>query len=177
MTEQTPGRILILTGDGKGKTTSALGTALRAVGHGMQVLFVQFVKAQRCGEHAAAEMLGGALEMRPAGSGFLDESNPDSVARAQAEAQAALAQVATDMRGDRYGLVVLDEVLFAVAKGLVEADAVREALGRRRPDLHVILTGRGGAGSFEGLADTITNMQSAKHGFERGGAAVKGVEF
>jgi cob(I)alamin adenosyltransferase len=173
----TDSRVLILTGPGKGKTTSALGTALRAVGHGMRVLFLQFVKAEECGEHRAAERLGGLLQMRLAGTGFIDTSDPECMARAREAAARALAEAAAALASGDYGLVVLDEVIFAVDAGLLVADDVRAAVEGRARGTHVVLTGRGDAGGLADLADTITCMEDVKHAHAGGTAATPGIEF
>jgi cob(I)alamin adenosyltransferase len=173
----TSSRVLILTGPGKGKTTSALGTALRAVGHGMRVLFIQFVKAEECGEHRAAERLGGLLEMRPAGTGFIDTSDPECMADAREAAEKALSEAAAALASGDYGLVVLDEVVFALDAGLVAAEAVRGAVQARAPGTHVILTGRGDAGGLTDLADTVTRMDEVKHAHACGAGTTPGIEF
>ncbi|MHC4481192.1 MAG: cob(I)yrinic acid a,c-diamide adenosyltransferase [Planctomycetota bacterium] len=175
--EPSEGRVLILTGEGKGKTTSALGTALRAVGHGMRVLVVQFVKGRFCGEHAAAERLGGLLEIRAVGTGFIEDPGPEEMRDAARAARDALRQAADALAAGDYGLVVLDEVLYAVERGLVGAEGVRRAVGAREPRVHVILTGRGPWERFADLADTVTDMACIRHAYGAGRPATRGIEF
>ncbi len=170
------GRVLILAGDGKGKTTSALGTALRAVGRGLKVLVIQFIKAERCGEHAAAERLAPDLEIRLCGTGMLDRSDPAVMATAQEAAANALGQARDALASGEYGMVVLDEVLIAVKYELVSADAVRSALTGRAPGVHAVLTGNAPYEPFADLADTITLTQNVKHAFQSGRPATPGVE-
>lgn len=171
------GRVLILTGEGKGKTTSALGMALRAVGHGMRVLVVQFVKARECGEHRAAERFSDLLELRLAGTGFLNTSDAECMARARQAAQTALAGAADALASGDYGLVVLDEAVFAVDAGLIPVKAVRDAVEGRAAGVHVTLTGRGDASGLTDLADTVTRLDELKHVHQRGGRATPGIEF
>jgi cob(I)alamin adenosyltransferase len=171
------GRVIIFAGEGSGKTTAALGIAFRAAGHGMKTLVVQFVKRRLCGEHAAARMLGGLVEIRPAGTGFLHEDDAEAMEEARGAAQKALEQSRQALTGGTYDIVVLDEVLFAVSRGLVDAGAVRAAVEKRDRRVHVILTGRGAYEPFADMADTITPMDCVKHAYDAGRPGTEGIEF
>jgi len=175
--ESNTGRILIFTGCGKGKTTAALGTALRAAGRQMRVLIIQFIKERCTGEHEALERLHDLIEVRRRGTGFLPENDEEGMEKARAAARAALQEAAEELSAGQYGMVVLDESLYAIERGLLDADAVREAICARAPGVHVVLTGRGHCEELAELADTITEMKCVKHAFQSGRAATKGIEF
>jgi len=175
-TMETKGRILITTGDGKGKTTAALGMALRAWGHGIPVFLVQFVKSDReTGEYAALERLG--IEVRVAGLGFVPpRDNPGFEAHCRA-AEEGLGTAAEALSSRRYGLVVLDELCYAVARGLIAEEAVLRLLKAADPSVTIVMTGRGATEGLIAAADTVSEVRSVKHGFDAGIKAQKGVEF
>ena len=176
--KQKQGLVLINTGDGKGKTTAALGTAIRHAGYGRKVLFLQFIKGTwHYGELDALAKLPEITVVR-AGAGFykiLDDHFPEAVHKKAAADGLALARDAV-ASGD-YSLVVLDEIIYAIDEGLLaEADVVA-MLALRRPDVSVILTGRHAPQSLIDLADTVTEMKEVKHPFQQGVLALKGIDY
>lgn len=174
--EQAQGLIMVFTGNGKGKTTAALGMAVRARGQGLQVLVVQFIKGgQTYGELAALKQLG--IEVRPLGLGFVRNATPEQMAQHRAAARAALAEVRREMLAGRWDMLVLDEINYAVHFGLLEEHDVLELLAEKPPALHLVLTGRYACPSVVEKADLVSEIQEVKHPFARGVPAQKGVEF
>jgi len=168
-------RILLFTGDGKGKTTAALGMLLRAVGHNMAACLVQFLKAAPSGELAALERLG--VTILRAGRGFVPARDSPALAGHRQAAEEALRLAAEAIACERFGLVVLDEVCTAVSCGLISEEQVLELLRAVPGGGVVALTGRGATEGLLAVADTVTQMQCVRHGYEKGIAAQKGVEL
>jgi cob(I)alamin adenosyltransferase len=170
-------RILIFTGDGKGKTTAALGMALRASGHGMRTLIMQFIKADpKIGEMAALKHLKG-VEMIQMGLGFVPSpADPTFPEHCQAACH-AMEKAVEALRSKKYELIILDEICTAVAKGLITEDQVLEVIDQASEDLCLVLTGRGASDRLISRADTVTEMHCLKHGLQEGITAQKGVEY
>lgn len=171
---QNTGLIIVNTGNGKGKTTAALGLAMRAIGTGMKVVMVQFIKgAWKTGEGVSARKLG--FELRPMGEGFTwDTKNPE---RDTEKAEAAWAYGKKAMLSEKYGMVILDEINIALDLGYLNLEEVIETLQSRPKQVHVVLTGRGAKAEIIEIADLATEMREIKHPFQKGIKAQKGVEF
>ena len=169
-------RILVFTGDGKGKTTAALGMALRTAGHDLPVCVIQFLKNDAdVGELPGLCRLG--VEVHQTGLGFLPRQENPRWAAHQAAARKGLEKARDIIASSRHSLVVLDEVCLAVAHGLLaEADVV-DAARATRPDGCLVLTGRGATAGLIDLADTVTEMRPVKHGMNAGRCAQRGVEM
>ena len=178
LTDSRRGLLLITTGPGKGKTTAALGTALRAVGNGMRVLVLQFLKGSwHYGELDAAEAFEGRLVLRQMGRGFVKvggaETDPEDirlVEQAWAEAREAIYSGEWDM-------VVLDEINYAIGYKMLDPEVVADALRNRPEMVHVILTGRNAHPVLVELADTVTEMREVKHAYQKGILAQRGIEY
>jgi cob(I)alamin adenosyltransferase len=171
------GLIIVHTGDGKGKTTAALGIALRAVGHDFKVFVGQFIKGSRhYGELVTADRLKEWLTICPMGEGFTWETK--SRERDTQKAHEAWALFKEKILGGEYQLVILDEINIAIHYGYLDVDQVVETLRQKPVDLHVILTGRNAHPKVVELADLVTEMKLVKHPFrEQGITAQKGIEF
>lgn len=171
------GLVLVFTGNGKGKTTAALGLALRALGQGMRVLMLQFVKGDTGpGELKAASRIEG-LEIRPLGLGFVHLGDEESLTRHREAAARALAEAWSAVRAGEHEMVILDEILYAVGLGLIaEADVLGLVEGKP-PGLHLVLTGRGAWPRLVNKADLVTEMVEVKHHYGNGVKAQKGIEY
>ena len=178
MAESRRGLILINTGPGKGKTTAAMGTALRAVGNGLKVLMLQFLKGSwHYGELDAVEAFSGNFVMKQMGRGFVKiggaETDPEDirmVEEAWDEARQAILSGEWDM-------VVLDEINYAISYGMLDPAKVVETLQQRPEMVHVILTGRNAHPSLVEIADTVTEMREVKHAYQKGILAQRGIEY
>lgn len=171
------GRILIFTGDGKGKTTAALGMALRAHGHGIPVAIIQFVKSDtRTGEFAALNAMDD-VEIVVTGLGFVPRPTDPRFEGHRRAAEEGLRMAREAAGSGRYGLVILDEICTAVALKLLAEDAVLGLLRETSPGCNVVLTGRGATERLIGAADTVSEIRAVKHGFDSGRKAQQGVEF
>lgn len=169
-------RVVVFTGDGKGKTTAALGMAFRAAGHGLRTCVVQFVKSDTSVGEIASAAASPAIEIHPTGLGFLPPREHPDFARHRAAAQTGWTKATEAVDSGRYALVVLDEICLAVARGLVEEGQVAELVARASPRLCLVLTGRSATAGLVALADTVTEMRCVKHGANEGIPAQMGVE-
>jgi cob(I)alamin adenosyltransferase len=170
------GLLIVHTGPGKGKTTAALGLVLRALGHGLRVGVVQFVKgAIPTGEMAAAAKFAPQLEWHTMGEGFTWETQDKE--RDHAAARRAWAKAVELLRDPSFGLVVLDELNIALRYDQLPLADVLEELHARRETLHVVVTGRNAKPELIELADLVTEMTAVKHPFRAGIKPQKGVEF
>ena len=171
------GLVLVFTGDGKGKTTAALGLVLRTLGHGDAVAVVQFIKGGwQPGEAKALELFGDALAWHALGEGFTWETQDRE--RDRALVQAAWEQSRSYLADARRKLVVLDEVNVALKLGYLTLEQVLEGLALRPELTHVALTGRGAPPGLVERADLVTEMKLVRHPFrEQGVKAQRGIEF
>ena len=174
MTDQQT-RILVFTGDGKGKTTAALGLALRAAGHGQAVRIIHFVKQDKSvGELAGLKHLPGVtVEMY--GCGFIPKPESRAFARHVEAAQTGLA-AARDAINAGPDILILDEICGAADKGLLTEGDVLDLLASAPGAMCIVLTGRGATPAIIDAADTVTDMRCVKHAFDVGLDAQKGVE-
>ncbi len=179
MPEDRKGLILVYTGPGKGKTTAALGTAFRAVGQGLRVVMIQFIKGSwHYGELDAAEALGkDRLEVLPMGRGFVkigaEKPEPEDVRKVQE----AWALSCEKISSGNYDLVILDEINYAISYKMLDPEPVAEALRRKPDSVHVILTGRNAHPSLIELADLVTEMREVKHPYQKGILAQRGIDY
>jgi cob(I)alamin adenosyltransferase len=170
------GRVLIFTGDGKGKTTAALGMALRAAGHGQDILIVQFIKADNStGEIKGLQFIPGVKLIRT-GLGFVPPPDDPAYPEHFQAAQEALNQATEGLKSGNFDLVILDEVFVAINKGLVQEKQLLTLLQQDKGTPCLVLTGRGAGQVFIDLADTVTIMDCLKHGLQQGWPKQKGVE-
>jgi cob(I)alamin adenosyltransferase len=176
--EARRGLIIVNTGAGKGKTTAAMGTGLRAVGSGMKVLMLQFLKGSwHYGELDAVEAFGDKFVMKQMGRGFVKvggaETDPEDiqlVEQAWGEAERAILS-------GQWDVVILDEINYAISYKMLDPAKVVEVLKRKPEMVHVILTGRNAHASIIEIADTVTEMRQVKHAYEKGVMAQRGIEY
>lgn len=173
------GLIVVYTGKGKGKTTAALGTVVRAAGYGLRVFMLQFIKGSwHYGELDGAKLLAPYLTIEKMGKGFykiVDDDLPEEVHH-QAAAAAADRALAV-LKSREYDVVILDEINVAVMTGLLSTERVLEIIAAKPTDCHLILTGRGAPPEVIEIADLVTEMKEIKHPYQKGILAQKGLDF
>jgi len=176
------GLVQVYTGDGKGKTTAAFGLALRAAGQGNKVLIYQFLKPPSLdtGERFALK-LGAvrirveALEMEWDMAKSLEDG--EKVAQTRAAISDVLERIAETAEKRFYDVIILDEIVFCLSKGLAELEAIKKIIDRKDSAVEIVLTGRGAAEELTAMADLVTEMKNIKHPFDSGTCARRGIEF
>ena len=176
------GLVQIYTGDGKGKTTAAFGLALRAAGQGNKVLIYQFLKPPSLdiGERFALQL--GAVRVRvesldvpwDMSKSFDDE---EAVAQIRSAISEVLERIAETAEKRFYDVLILDEIVFCLSKGLAKLEDIKKIIDRRDHRVELVLTGRGATGKLMAMADLVTEMKNIKHPFDKGIPGRRGIEF
>ena len=176
------GLVQIYTGDGKGKTTAAFGLALRAAGQGSKVLIYQFLKPSTLdlGERRAIKPYTLGIKVESLDVPW-DMSTSLSDKKAVGQMRGAIAQVLEDLTRTAekrsYDVLILDEIVFCLSKGMAKLEDVRTLIDRRDPHVEIVLTGRGATEELIALADLVTEMRNVKHPLDNGEPARGGIEF
>jgi cob(I)alamin adenosyltransferase len=175
----TQGLVQIYTGDGKGKTTAAVGLAVRAAGHDLRVLFCQFLKPEYLdlGERNILETIP-AITLRIVDHPWDMRSSlkdPQTVEQTRSIIRKALCDI--EVARNRYDLIVLDEIVFCVNHQLADIDDIRRLIRQRDPHVEIVLTGRGATAELIAMADLVTEMKPVKHPFDSGIPARRGIEY
>ena len=174
--QEEKGLLIVYTGAGKGKTTAALGMAIRCLGHGMNVAVVQFIKgAIDTAEERILKSFGNQVVFLRMGEGYTWETQNRE--RDRHVAQEAWAEAEKILHDPAFGMVILDELNIAIQHEYVSLDQVLTAVAQRPPMLHVVMTGRGAKPELIEAADLVTEMKMIKHPFRKGIKAQQGVEF
>ncbi|MGD9348393.1 MAG: cob(I)yrinic acid a,c-diamide adenosyltransferase [Desulfobacterales bacterium] len=168
------GYIHVYTGNGKGKTTAALGLAIRAAGAGLKVYIAQFVKSGEYSEIKGLKSLADKITVEQFGCGRFIKGQP-SVEDVKA-ANRGLEAVKSVLAGGEHAVVILDEATVAVSLGLLSEEALIEMLASKPEDVEIIITGRGATPNIMALADLVTEMTEIKHYFQKGVQARLGIE-
>lgn len=176
--EKTRGLLMVHTGNGKGKTTCALGLLMRAAGRGLNCCMVQFMKSRndRYGEHESCEKLG--IEVHTMGDGFTwDTKDPEQDRRTARQTWALCVE---KLRSKDYDLLVFDELVYVLSYGMLPTEEVLAEISTVRaeqPALHIVVTGRDAPAALVEAADLVTEMREVKHPFNAGIRAQQGIEF
>jgi cob(I)alamin adenosyltransferase len=176
------GLVQIYTGDGKGKTTAAFGLALRAAGQGNKVLIYQFLKPPLLDTGERLILQSGEFRIKVEAldvewdmtKSFKDKKQ---VAQAKAAIREALDRLAQTAEKRFYDVLILDEIVFCLSKGLAKLEDIKKIIDKRDPAVEIILTGRGATKELIALADLVTEMKNIKHPFDNGIEARRGIEF
>jgi len=176
--EKTKGLLMVNTGDGKGKTTAALGVLVRAAGRELNCCLIQFMKAKtdRYGEHESLEKLG--VEIHTMGDGFTWDTNDKAKDIETSEETWALCL--EKMRSEEYDLLVFDEIVYVLDYEFLDVEKILaeiKEIRARQPHLHIIMTGRNAPAELVEAADLVTEMKEIKHPFHAGIYAQQGIEF
>jgi cob(I)alamin adenosyltransferase len=173
------GLIVVITGYGKGKTTSALGMALRACGHGMRVCIIQFMKGDLyAGEWDGIKRMDCDIELHATGKGFCGiQGNPYPWAEHRANAEDALALTREKMASGAFDLLILDEINNALKLKLVDLEQVMEIMRTKPPLMHLVLTGRDAHPQVIELADTVSEINEIKHAYRKGIDPQPGIDY
>jgi cob(I)alamin adenosyltransferase len=170
------GLLIVKTGNGKGKTTAALGLAMRALGHGLKVCIIQFIKGSwEYGELLSAKRFEDLLEFRVMGNGFTWKSK--DLEQDKTIAHEAWSYAKQQIQSEKFSLVILDELTYLMKFGFIRQAEVIDVLAKRRDGLHVVVTGRDAPQMLIDAADLVTEMFEMKHPFKQGIKAQKGIEF
>ncbi|HZS73647.1 MAG TPA: cob(I)yrinic acid a,c-diamide adenosyltransferase [Candidatus Nitrosotalea sp.] len=175
----TKGLVIVYTGKGKGKTTAALGMALRAVGYNHKICMIQFIKGSwHYGEMTSSKRLEPEFELTAIGKGFvgiLDDKSPieDHKKMAEEALKVAKEKIASKI----YNLVILDEINYALNLGLINLQDILDVIAARPDDVNIVLTGNHARDEIIEKADLVTEMREIKHPFKSGIKAKKGIDF
>ncbi|HJM82151.1 MAG TPA: cob(I)yrinic acid a,c-diamide adenosyltransferase [Nitrospinota bacterium] len=171
------GLVVIYTGNGKGKTSAALGSVMRTVGHGLKCKMIQFIKGSgKAGELKLVDRLGPQFDIEQEGLGFTF-TNKHSMVEHKIAAQAALAKAQEAIASGDYHTVILDEIFYARKKDLVSSKEVINLIDIKPKQMHLVMTGRGAPDDITERADLVTEMREIKHPKKLGVRAQKGIDF
>jgi len=170
------GLLCVFTGHGKGKTTAALGMAMRAAGHGLKVCFIQFIKGTwKYGELESIKRFDDLIDFHVMGKGFTWKSDDLEKDKSAARTAWQFAQKAMESR--KYHIVVLDEFTYLFLYKMIDLKSCLKILANKPENLHVVITGRDAPNELIEVADLVTEMHAVKHPLKKGVKAQKGVEF
>ncbi len=176
MRNKEKGLIAVFTGNGKGKTSAALGMIVRSSGYGKKVCMIQFIKGDwKCGEHDGVKHFGDLVEIHTMGKGFTWKS--EDIEKDIKLAREAWAFAVQTIQEANYSMIILDELTYLIKYNMVEENDILDVLKNKPEDLHIVITGRDASAGLIGIADLVTEMKEIKHPFSKGVSAQPGFDY